>query len=351
MGVWYCTREALKASLDVKVTARDNALVDASLEAASRDVEAQLHRVFWPWTGTRYADWPNYARARAWELWLDEYEIISVSQLLSGAVVIPPTAYNLEPNASGPPYSLIELNRSMTSAFTVSGTPQRSVAITGVFGYRDDTAPAGAATGPLSSSGTTLTVSDGSLTGVGDLLLMGSERMLVTNRRSAASGDTCQSVLSASLANDSLGVTSGAAWDIGELIVVGTERMLVVDILGNTLNVKRAYDGSVLTAHSIGDAIFSARQLTVVRGYAGTTAASHLTADPILKSAWPGNVTELCMAEAENNYLQKVGGYARNLASDSGAAVGSKVQARSGLPDIRARAMAANGRQMRVDAV
>lgn len=350
MGVWYATREALKASLGIKVTARDNALVDSSLESASRDVESQLNRVFWPWLGTRYADWPNYASALAWELWLDLYEVISITTLTSGGTVIPAADYNLEPNSSGPPYNLIELKRDHGSAWSVgTASPQRSVAITGLFGYRDDTSPAGTLVGGISASVITLVVSDSSLTGTGDLLLVGTERMLVTNRRTVTTGDTAQAGLTASNADDGLHVTSGAAWGIGEIVVVGTERMLVVDVNGNVLTVKRAYDGTVLAAHSTGDVIYAERQLTVARGYAGTTAASHLNGDAVAKSAWPGMVAELTLAEAENNYIQKTSGYARVLPGDGNAS--ARPVPGASLPDLRKRAYATAGRQMRLDAV
>src|SRR5690606_22447868 len=56
---WYTTRETVKAALDYKETARNDAQVDRAIESASRAVEGLLHRRFYPETATRYFDWPN----------------------------------------------------------------------------------------------------------------------------------------------------------------------------------------------------------------------------------------------------------------------------------------------------
>jgi hypothetical protein len=88
MGVWYCTREDVKSSLDSKESARNNGQVDRAIESASRAVEGLTHRRFYPETDTRYFDWPNAQYARPWRLWLDQHELVSVATLSSGGTTI-----------------------------------------------------------------------------------------------------------------------------------------------------------------------------------------------------------------------------------------------------------------------
>jgi hypothetical protein len=312
----YCTREDVAAALDVKGTARTAAQIDAILEAARDSVEATLNRTFTPLDTTRYFDWPNLARAPSWRLWLDSSEVASVSALVAGGVAISAANYNLEPNALGPPYDRIEVKLSSTSAFaSASGTHQRSIAVTGTFiGCPLVTAPAGVLAEDLDSSETAVDVTDGSLIGVGDLLLCGTERMLVTGRTWLTSGQTLGTSLTASAAGVTVAVASGAALHTGEVILLDSERMLITDIAGNNLTVKRAWDGSVLATHA-GSTVYASRTLTVVRGAAGTTAATHSNGATLTRHVVPGLVNRLAVAESLTVLLGEGSGYARPAGS------------------------------------
>ncbi len=161
-GPCYCTREDVKTALDIKESARVNAQVDRALAGARDSVETLCNRKFYPQAATRVFDWPNYQRARPWRLWLNQHEAISVSALVSGGVTITAGQYFLEPANEGPPFTRIDLNRATVAAFTSAATPQHSVSVTGVFGYRADTAPAGALAAALTdTTGTAVTVSSG----------------------------------------------------------------------------------------------------------------------------------------------------------------------------------------------
>jgi hypothetical protein len=97
----------------------------------------------------------------------------------------------------------------------------------------------------------------------------------------AVAGQTLGGNLTAVASNDGVPVTTGAAFAVGETVLIDTERMLVVDITGNTLICKRAWDGAVLAAHTTSAAVSALRSLTLLRGALGTTATSHLAAAPI----------------------------------------------------------------------
>lgn len=340
-----CTREDVKRALDIKLTARADDAVDRAIEAATGVVHGQLHRSFFPTTATRYFDWPT--RSRAWILRLDQHEVVSVTRLESGGVEIPSSDYNLEPNGSGPPYTRIEIDIASQSAFASGDTTQRAIAVTGVFGYGADTAPAGALDGDITDTATTLTVTDGSLLGVGDVLLIGTERVLVAGRAMTGTGVTA-SALTAATSDTAITVSSAdSAPQAGEVILVDSERMLVIDAAGTALAVKRAWDGSVLAAHDAGSAVFAERRLTVARGQLGTTAASHTDGATVGRHVVPGLVRQLAVAEAISQGLQEGAGWARQ----AGSGDNEREVLQRGLGVLRDQAYSTYGRKGRSRAI
>ena len=354
MGVWYCTRENVKRALDSAETARNNAQVDRAIEASSRSIDGYapgggfLRRRFYPEIDTRYFDWPNTQGAPAWRLYLGAHELLSVSALTAGGVAISAADYFLEPANYGPPYTRVEVDLSSTSGFDSGSTHQRAIAIAGVFGHCDDQEPAGLLAEALDASETGVDVTDSAAIGVGDLIKVGSERMIVTEKTMITTGQTVQTTaLTASMANVTVNVTTGSAYNIDETILIDSERMLIVDIAGNALTVKRQWDGSALAAHSVGATIYAPRTLTVTRGVLGTTAAAHDTAAAINRHLVPGLVQELCVAESLVRLLQAGSGYARTV----GSGEGERESSGRGLKDLRDMAWQAYGRKIRNGAV
>lgn len=343
-----CTREQVKAALDVKTTARSDAQVDAAIEAATDSVEGFLHRVFYPQTATRYWEWPNFQYAYPWRLWLDNKELADVTSnvpvVTSGGVVIPASACNFEPVNSGPPFTYLELRRDMSYGFGVGPTPQRDIAITGTYGYWTRTAPGGALAAAMTdTTGTAASVTNSAAVGVGDNILIGTERMIVTDKAMVSTSQTQQSGLTTAAVNDvALGVTDGTKYSQNELLLLDSERLLVVDIAGNILTVKRGWDGSVAAAHS-GATIYAQRLLTVTRGDLGSTAATHLIGAAIARSVVPGLVNQL--GTAESLVAVTLGPAAYATTQGSGAGKQSNVGA--GVPDVRDRCYERFGRKAR----
>lgn len=343
MGVWYCNREDVKSSLDIPITAGRNGQIDREIEASSRLIEGRMHRVFYPTIATRYFDRPPANSAKPWRLWLDEDdELVSVLTVTAGGVEIPGSDYFLGPANDGPPWLYIELDQDGdTPSWDTNGTgSQRDIVITGTFGWREDSEAAGALAAAVGTTTTaTITVSDSAAIGVGQLIKIGSERMIVTGKSLV---DTTQN-LSGTLASDSAAKTvlvgSGAAFTAGETILLDAERMLIEDIAGNNLIVKRAVDGSALAAHTASD-VYAARSLTVQRGVLGTTAATHSSADAITRHVVPGPVRAWCIAETLNSLLQQSAGYSRVV----GSGEGQREASGKGLDDLREEAFLACGR-------
>jgi hypothetical protein len=351
MGVWYATREDVKRALDSKETARNNGQIDRALEAASRGVETLCHRVFVPTLATRYFDWPNSQTAAPQRLWLDANELISVTAVSSGGVSISTADVLLEPNQYGPPYNRLELNLGSSAAFGGGDTSQRDITITGLYGYRDDETTLGATAEGLDASETGLDV-DGTASaavGIGSVLRVDSERMLVTGRTMLTTGQTLGTNLDAKASTVSVPVASAAGFAVDEVILIDSERMLIVDIAGNTLTVKRGWDGSVLAAHTSGATLYAPRTLTVTRGALGTAAATHTTAAPIYRWDPPGPVQALTIADAIITITQEQAGYA--TVRRSGESGSERTRDNKGVEALRQQVYDSHGRKARIRGV
>lgn len=320
----YCTREEVQRALDIKPTQIDALRVDRALETARNDVDALCHRRFYNVIETRFFDWPNYQYAYPWRIWLDAAELADVTTVVpvvkSGTTVV--TAANIfwgNPAYPVAPFTYLELNRSSNSTFGVGTTPQRDVSITGNFGYWSKTATAGNLAAAITdTTGTSATVTNANSPGVGDVLIIDSESMLVTDRNWITTGQTQSSgVASASSADNSLTV-SGGSFFAGETLLLDSEQMLVTSVNASVLTVKRAWNGTVLATHS-GAVIYAGRLLTVSRGFGGTTPATHLNSAAIVISLIPGAVKTLAIAEALNTIQQESSGYS-HMTGENGMA-------------------------------
>lgn len=310
----YCTREDVQRALDYAETARSNPRVDRAIEAAADSIDGLTHRRFDVVDDVRSFDWPNGQYAMPWRLWLDSDEIIAVSSLVAGGVTIEPGDYLLRRSdgRDAAPYDHIEINLAGPATFASGDTWQQAIVIAGTYGHRATTSAVGTLTAAVSSAtATTVDVSAGSTVGVGDTLLVDAERMIVTGRRQLNTGETLGADLASTNAAVSVAVSDGDAWDEGEVILIDSERMLVVDVAGDTLTVRRAWDGSVLAAHDSGTAIYAGRRLQVTRGALGTTAATHDLGTAVARYAPPGAVRDLAVGESVVQLLGEASGYAR----------------------------------------
>lgn len=345
-GVFYATREDIMRALDVQTTARNRRQIDQAIEAASRSAEGLCHRKFFPAVGTRYFDWPARPAGgyTPWILRLDDNELISLTTLESGGVVIPADDYNLEPNRSGPPFTRVEIKLSTNAAYGGGQTYQRDVQVTGLFGYRNTETTLGALTAAVSSATATTVTVDGptsAAVGVGSVLRVDSERLIVTERTQASTGQA--GTITASKGDVSLTVADGTQFAVDEVILLDSERMRVDDIAGNNLTVERAYDGTVLAAHT-NATIYAPRALTVTRGALGTTADLHGNASTVYLWQPPGLIRQLVKAEAIWTLLQERSGWFR-LASSSGRS--APEVSRTALEALREQAYTEHGRKAR----
>lgn len=322
MPNWYARRETVQALVERSSTAR-NASIDEAIEGASRSVDAMLGNrdgAFIPRSMTRQYPWPQdmdperqlsvpLHQRRRWQLALDEW-LISVNAngltTQNGAITFPDAAILLEPVNEGPPYLRIEADLSSTDAnadFEADTTYQRAIRVAGSWGFAATTASAGAVVSLTSTTGTSLVVTDGSLIGVGDTLLIESEQLFVSDRTDAAlpASITLSGAFGSAQSTTTL-TLSGAPTNplvVGEMVRIGSERMLVTSVNSSTsVEVRRAVDGTTLASHSNGAAIYVFRTFTVTRGENGTTAATHSAATAISRYVVPADIRQLTEAMA-----------------------------------------------------
>lgn len=338
--VFYTTRESVQDAFDIREAAHRSAQIDSAIASASDDIDGWLNRHkhgLAPRLATRYLFWPSRAYGAATRVWLDENELISVTSFLAGGTtLVQNTDYFLEPVNSGPPYTFVEINKNSTASFTNSGTDQRAIAITGLWGINDDRKAAGTLAEALDASETGVDVSDASLVGVGSVLTVDSEKMLVTGRSTISTGVNLGTALTAVKSNQTIAGISGG-FSVGETLLIGSERMRITENNGTDLTVIRAYDGTTLAAHSIGAGLFAYRTLTVERGALGTTAATHSLSAPIYTWDVPSLVADLCRAEAITRVEQEMSAYGARVYSDEAErdSSGTDVVAGRGLTDLR----------------
>jgi hypothetical protein len=353
MGVWFATREDVMRALDSKETARNAKQIDRALESASRSIEESCHRTFAPVVATKSFSYPGPQYARPWRLWLDANDIVSVTTLTSGSVTINASDYFLEPNQYGPPFTHLEIDLGSSASFSSGSTHQRAITITGLWGYSNDETAVGVLTASVgTTSATTVSVNAAASAelGVGSVLRIDSERFFVTGRAMSDTGQNLGADIDQQLKTVTIPVADGAQFAVDETILIDSERMLIVDVAGNNLTVKRAWDGSPNAAHSSGSDIYAPRNLTVQRGALGTTAATHLDAAAVNRWDPPGLIRDLAIAEAESRLSNEQAAYAKTRRTGDGGTSERAMDA-TALPSLRQQVYTAHGRKGRVRAV
>lgn len=337
----YCTREDVQRELNYADSWRRNKRIDQKIKQASRDAEGLCHRIFYPLTATRTFDVPDTDT-----LWLFENELISVETIVSGATEMSTDDYILQPVA-GPPYDRIDINWGGQVGWEAGqGTWQRAISITGDYHYPVTTEAAGALAVSAASDATSITLDNSAEIGVGSVLLIGAERMAVTEKSLMASGATLAADLTASNAQVQITVSDGDLIALGELIAIDGERMYVESISGDTLTVLRAQAGSTLAAHTTGAGVNVPRLADVARAQLGTLAGTHSSDAPIYLLKPPSLVQEYVLGLTCAALEHGSSGYARtvgsgesqraaddrglgNLAKDLYAAYGRKARGRA----------------------
>jgi len=336
----YANRDEVRRATEIKLAAYDNDRIDRALIAATEAAEGLTQRRFYPNDTTKWFDWPNFQYTYPWKLYLDQNELaaqpisLTTGSLNPVPVVIPSADYILQPINEGPPWTWIELRRDLSVSFGYNSTPQNDIAITGTFGYWMNSHQAGTVATTCQATDTTINVTDSSHVGVGDVLICGGERMIIIDDMFT---DTTigYSGLSQAKSNDrQVQVEDGTQFHYGEVLLADMEWIQVQAIYGDTLVVKRGWEGSVLAEHS-GGTLWAKRQFSVLRGQLGTTAALHVAGATLTASEVPALVREYTVAYATVWLVQEHGAYGGSSGPSQGST--NSPPAGAGLPDVEYR--------------
>jgi hypothetical protein len=343
--VWYCTREDVQVALDSETTARNFAQLDREIESASRGIEGSgsLHRTFYPITATRSFDWPRCPFEGYWRIWLMASELISATSVTVDGTPLSPADYTLEPANDGPPFHRIDI--PILSGVDSPAVRKDAVVVAGVFAgapVTEKSVGVLAANLAASESATASVTFSTARVGVGDLLRIDAERMVVTAKTMVDSTQNLQGALTDSNADVTVPVTDGTAFAAELVLLIDSERMLVVDIAGNNLTVKRAWDGSVLAAHTSPADIYTLTGIELDRAELGTALALHNSGAVLYQWQVPGPVKQLAIAEVLNTFEQESSAYARTVGDGETLRNASG----AGIADIRRQAYASHGRKL-----
>jgi hypothetical protein len=349
---WYATREEVKRALDYKEPAIADLDIDRAIESASRMIDKTMGRHFYPFLDTRYFDWPAHQFEIPWRIWLDQNEMCGIPTAITvanGAQTLTNSIdYFMRPDDAlnrGVPFTRVEINLGSQAAFSSGDSHQRAVAITGPFGFSKAVDVVGTIAADVSSVATTVSVSNSAMTGVGALLVLGSEYLHTTDTAWSATAGTLAGNLTANNGNTSVPVSigSGATYSKLELVTIDAETMLITGVIGDTLIVRRAWNGSTLASHSTSATIYAPRQLTVTRAVLGTSAAAYSSGVQLNRHHPPSKIKELCIAECVVTRLSETSGYSQEV-----GAGGETTKLGVGLADLWDGAFEAYGRQIRV---
>ena len=350
--VCYTSRAEMQRAVQFQDGIDQDAAADRAIESAADNIDAQLHRRFYPIDTVRYFDWPNQGGsgggqyANPWRLWLDQWDCVVLTSLTTGGQSIALNQAFLEPvnKEEWEPFEYIELDRSTSAAFGGNSvTPQHSIVAIGTWGYGADADQVATLAANVLTADTTITVSDGSQAGPGNLLVLGygrgaapfpsalgyagavqpytGERVLITDvafadTGLAQSGAGCST---ASTSDQALTTTGTGALNKGEVILLDQEQMLVEQIVAGKATVRRAWNGTTLAAHGSTPEVYALRQYSVLRAQLGTTATSYSSGAAVFRHRIPPLVRDLSIGEAVNQVLQEGTGYARTVGTGDAA--------------------------------
>jgi len=369
----YANRTDVLRAPDMKPGVVENARIDRALVSAAEKIDGYLHRVFYPRDTTYRFDWPSYQYAYPWRVWFDRWDLQVMTDIESPqGTVIPLNAVLSYPLNKRPgwPARAFQLDRSKSFALGGGPTPQAAIWITGTWGFTVDQDPiAPLAASITTTSQTTVTLTDGSQAGPGDVLIISpgqsaapfpatadqasfgatgaltGERVIVQDVAAAATGLTQSGAgcTTASEGDNQLSTTGAGALVPGEVILLDAERMLVTQVVSGVATVNRPWDGTVLATHS-GATVNALRAYTVLRGQLGTTAATYSSATAVSRHRPPATIRDLNIAEAINQVLQETAGYARTVGGPDVAAPAPGIA----LADLWSEAVTTYGRKTRV---
>ncbi len=224
--------------------------------------------------------------------------LLAISSIVNGGVTLTASDYILKPDdgmwPSGPYTNiLVDPDATLLSDWV---DEEDGVELAGRWGLYERSGLIGATvqdSTQQSDSQATLKVSDGSKISPGMTLLIGNEQEVVTGWGDPTAGVTTLNGAVAAV-DETITVANGALINVGEILRSMFEQMKVKDKQSNVLEVIRGWNGTRRVAHLSGDSVDVYRTVNVERSVNGTTAVAHLKDVAISRYFAPDDVQFLC---------------------------------------------------------
>jgi hypothetical protein len=112
--------------------ASDDALLTSMIETASRYIDGDTHRTFYPRTETHLYDLPN-----GLSLYIDDDDLLGVTTLTNGdGIVIPPAGFNLYPLNTYPKHEIrLKWSQNVYWQYSAVGDSEAVISVEGTWGY------------------------------------------------------------------------------------------------------------------------------------------------------------------------------------------------------------------------
>lgn len=244
--------------------------------------------------------------------------LLAVTQIVNDDDTLASADYQLLPQESfwaNGPYCQVVIDVDATN-LSFWNNEDDGVQITGRWGKYERSGLTGATvadTTKQTDSQTTLKVSDGSKVSPGMVLLIGSEQELATGWASPTTSVT-QLNGAMTATDETLTVDNGALLNVGEVLRIGFEQMYISDKNGHICAVKRGWNGTARVLHADDSAVDAYRTMNVERGVNGTTAAEHTNGTAISRYFAPDDIQGLTkqiafllVEKAKSGYQGKTG--------------------------------------------
>lgn len=317
------TVETVKRSIGFHGQSRNKRVFDA-VAGESKLIEQETDRFFIPRIQERVYDWPvENTRSPYYELPLDGdlIELISVSSQSNDTepVVISLDDVFLGGNNNLPPYDKIMINRGATARFHSGDNWQRAIKVTGKWSFSANLRSAGSLVGAIDVDDEEITISNPTVIGIGDTLLLGTEQVFVTGRRNVLLATKTGDIVIGKSAMNSFLSTDGSVLFEDEVILIDGEKLLVESLAGNYVGVLRSFDGTTQAEHEAWSPIYSERLLTVERHVNGTTSATHADGIAIKRYAPEDDIVGLALAAVVVKLQQDEAGWVRKVGGGEGS--------------------------------
>ncbi len=236
--------------------------------------------------------------------------LLSVDSIVIGSDVLTVDDYSLGPDSRhwpNGPYSWIDLHHEYHHN-------HHTVYVTGLHGlYNRIELLNVKLDGGQQAIDLTMSVDNGALVSPGMVINIDDESEYI---QSTGAPSNAVTTLAAALdaASEIISVHDGSLVHIGEVVRCGFEQMKVLDISGNDLNVVRGWNRTNRVVHAENASVDVYRTFNVLRGVNGTTAADHADQSVISRQMVPDDINGLCriiagnwLKFAQSGYQGKIG--------------------------------------------